>query len=161
MLAHAEFESYLEDVVLAHLFQSVQQWKFGRAPTVSIAAVLAFTENPGRGPDSVLDPPSKPAGDFDERLRLAVNAFAYYVRNTNHGVKEKNILSLLAPIGFDTKTIDQVWLADLDSWASDRGEVAHKSGNKLTVQIDPAREKTRVNGLLQGFRKVDTQILKL
>lgn len=161
LLVHAEFESYLEDVVTAHLQARLRDWQINRKPSSTIASIIAYDETAGKKPTSLLAPPQKPAAQFDDRLRDAANRFNSRVRVLNHGIREKNVLALLLPVGFDSLRIDTVWLADLDAWADERGVLAHQSPGKLKTRLDPAREYSRVKRLMAGFRALDGEILRI
>lgn len=155
LLAHAEFESYLEDVAVQHLQAKLRDWEsFGKS-SHTLASLMAYDEVAGKEPTSILSPPQKPSPDYGKRLNDAATRFNTRVRVYNHGVRESNILGILLPLGIDQSRIDLIWLAALDSWAKDRGEVAHKSPTKISKNIDPAREYKQVQSLAEGFKTLD------
>ncbi|MFA1705972.1 HEPN domain-containing protein [Mycobacterium intracellulare] len=161
LLVHAEFESFLEDLVTAHASECHDNWINRNKPSITLAALLAYDENEVRPPTSLLDPQQKASNHFNDRLNSAVNRFQGKVRVRNHGVRETNVLSMLLPIGIDALTLDTSWLLDLDNWAQERGAIAHQSSGKVQFQLDPAREYSRVKSLLAGFKVVEAAVMRL
>jgi hypothetical protein len=72
----------------------------------------------------------------------------------NHGVKERNLLRMLLPLGVRESDIDRQWLAAMDAWATGRGDLAHRSG-KLQVLPDPKEEHQTALFLQEGLRDID------
>lgn len=161
LLVHAEFESYLEETVTTHVASCVGDWRKNGRSTITLAGLFAYDDTAGRAPTSVLNPPQKPAGSLDDRLNDVVQRYNRQVRVLNHGVREANILGMLLPIGLDVARLDLAWLAELDSWAQERGEIAHQSSGKIQLKLDPAREYTKVKRLLAGFRDLDEEVMRL
>lgn len=158
LLAHAEFEAYLEDATITLATNRVNLWLNERKPSVTLASLIAYHDTPCKPPSSILIPPQKPSAMFDERLRAALTSFQYNVRKYNHGIKEDNVLKLVLPIGLSPDALNIVWLSDLTDWAGDRGQVAHQPLMRLKSAIDPAREHATVKGLLEGFKSLDAKI---
>ncbi len=158
LLVHGEFESYIEEMVLDHATHRISEWKNSRNPSITLAALLAYDEVAGKSPTSVLAPPQKPTLSTDDRINEAFRRFNNKIRRLNHGVRELNILSLLLPIGVEASMIDTTWLSDLDTWAHERGDLAHQSSGKVQHKLDPAREYSKVKNLLKGFKTIDLLI---
>lgn len=161
LLVHAEFESYLEETVTAHVASCVDNWRNNGRSTITLASLFAYDDIAGKAPTSVLNPPQKPAGSLDDRLDEVVKHYNRQVRVLNHGVREANILGMLLPIGLDVSGLDLAWLAELDSWAQERGEIAHQSSGKIQLKLDPAREYAKVRRLLVGFKNLDEEVQRL
>ncbi|MFI8254282.1 HEPN domain-containing protein [Streptomyces filamentosus] len=158
VLAHAEFESFIEDRVLEVLNGSFATWESNGAISTSLLAVVAHKETTHAVPETLADASHKKNHpDLKSRVEGAKNDFNRYVRTKNHGIKERNILRLLMPIGFTPQDIDPIWLSATETWASARGEVAHKSA-KMQVQPDPQKELKTVREILAGFRDIDEQM---
>lgn len=85
------------------------------------------------------------------------------VIDQNHGVKEANILALLLPIGIDIDDLDCNWLAKMNTFGENRGDVAHKSATSYrTIQPpDPVSELDTVRQITQELLKVDELINQL
>ncbi len=54
-------------------------------------------------------------------------AVRWYVSqiDANNGIKRSNLFSLFLPLGFVEGDFDPVWLSEMDSLGSDRGDIAH------------------------------------
>ncbi|MEU4830763.1 HEPN domain-containing protein [Streptosporangium sp. NPDC023615] len=154
VLAHAEFESFIEDRALQVVEEAFRVWKSGGAIRPSLLALLAYKETPYSPPTSILAPPQRRSPDLESRINAEKNSYSWYVRNKNHGIKEKNILKILLPIGCLEHEIDTTWLSNLDSWATARGTTAHQTG-KIQVRIDPYHEHKTVREIHAGFRDID------
>jgi hypothetical protein len=61
---------------------------------------------------------------------------------------------MLLPIGVLEEDLDTAWISDTDTWATLRGDAAHK-GAKMQVQPDPRKELQTVQQVLEGFRELD------
>ncbi|MFI2033247.1 hypothetical protein ACH470_00860 [Streptomyces bottropensis] len=90
------------------------------------------------------------------KIQTAKKHYSTYVREKNHGIKEKNLLHLLLPLGVEKVEIDSTWLHATEGWATERGTVAHTSASgKMQVQVDPRSEFNTVKQVLAGFQKMD------
>ncbi|MFH8742943.1 HEPN domain-containing protein [Streptomyces albidoflavus] len=157
VLVHAEFESFIEDRVIEVLNNAFSKWKSSGNVATSLLAVVAYKETLHAIPDALSGASQKKFLDLEERVESAKNDFNRYVRTQNHGIKAKNLLRMLMPIGFTEVEIDPAWLSVTETWASARGEVAHKSA-KMQVRPDPQKEVNVVDSILDGFRDIDRQM---
>lgn len=159
VLAHAEFESFIEDRVIEVLNEAFARWESTGVASTSLLAAVAHKETTHAIPETLNDAlQKKKYPDLKARVEAAKNDFNRYVRTKNHGIKAKNILRLLMPIGFTDQDIDSVWLSATETWATARGEVAHKSA-KMQVRPDPQKEVKVVQEILDGFRDIDAQMV--
>ncbi|MFF6808881.1 HEPN domain-containing protein [Streptomyces sp. NPDC012403] len=155
VLVHAEFEAFIEDRVIEVVNTAFSRWEYSGVISTSLLSVVAYKESLHAMPESLSDASQKKKyPDLKARVEAAKNEFNRYVRTQNHGIKEKNLLKLLMPIGVTEKEIDSVWLSLTETWATARGEVAHKSA-KMQVRPDPQKEVKTVKQILDGFREVD------
>ncbi|WP_406169588.1 HEPN domain-containing protein [Streptomyces sp. NBC_00996] len=156
ILAHAEFESFIEDRVIEVIDQAVSDWKASGSISTSLLAVVAYRESAPPIPESLSEAAARPAKypALEARIDAARTDLHRYARNQNHGIKEKNLLRLLLPIGLQEVEIDSAWLNTTETWATARGDTAHK-GAKMQVRPDPQKELKTVNVVLDGFRDLD------
>ncbi|MFD8173634.1 HEPN domain-containing protein [Streptomyces sp. NPDC059709] len=155
VLVHAEFEAFIEDRVIEVVNTAFSRWEYSGVISTSLLSVVAYKESLHAIPESLSDASQKKKyPDLKARVEAAKNEFNRYVRTKNHGIKEKNILRLLMPIGVTEDEIDPVWVNLTETWATARGEVAHSSA-KMQVRPDPQNEVKTVRQLLSGFRDVD------
>jgi hypothetical protein len=119
VLAHAEIESYLEDRVLEIAQNALTFWN-DKKTTVTLVFLFAFSGLTLDKPPDSLNPGQRSQNlddkvKFDRKLGKVFNSFQTAVKD-NHGIREKNILLLLLPIGIDSEDIDVIWLQEMDSF---------------------------------------------
>ncbi|MFJ9583831.1 HEPN domain-containing protein [Streptomyces acidicola] len=159
VLAHAEFEAFIEDRVIEVVDEAISSWRSSGSISTSLLAILAYRESAPPIPGSLSEASAKPGKypSLDARVDAARTDLHRYARNQNHGIKEKNLLRLLLPIGLDEVEVDSAWLSATETFATARGDAAHK-GAKMQVKPDPKNELKRVNVVLDGFRDLDVQM---
>lgn len=165
VLAHAELEAYFEDRVIEIASKARLAWDHGSVSRVALC-LLAFSGKDMGPPPATLEAPNENKRklwpqlvDVHERFVPAVSSFHHFVRNENHGIKEKNLMALLLPIGLDPKKLDPSFLADIESFGALRGTAAHSSNNKTATQgVDPEQELKRVDALLDGVLALDVEM---
>lgn len=165
LLAHAEFESFLEDRAMETAISATARWRSTRRTCPALVGLLAFCERAVESaPPSISPPQANQAGNWakrlelDERVNASMTIYASTVRN-NHGIKEANVLGLLLPLGFPTNKLDQTWLASMDSFGSTRGAVAHRS--IVRINVDPRGEFATVLGLVAPLANIDSELQTL
>jgi hypothetical protein len=166
VFAHAEIESYLEDRVWDTVQTAKNIWdNQGKASGV-LLCVIAFSgqemENP---PDTITPLKGNKNVSLDKlkitkKIDIVIRCFKSVI-DQNHGIKETNLLKLLLPIGIDSDDLDQVWLANMNTFGEERGEIAHSSGIKTKKTPNPADELERVKQIIQELEKVDQLITNL
>lgn len=73
----------------------------------------------------------------------------------NNGIKEDNLKKLVLPLGVDWTGIHPGWVADMNSFGSSRGDVAHQTVG-VQKAINPQDDYNLVNGsLLPGLAQLD------
>jgi len=84
------------------------------------------------------------------------------VKADNHGIRERNLMKLLLPLGVSEFDIDIVWLATVDSFGQNRGSTAHSSiSNRALQPPDPKSESDVVGQILDGICKLDSKVVAL
>ncbi|WP_339856674.1 HEPN domain-containing protein [Pseudohongiella acticola] len=163
LLAHAEFESYLEDVSREVITRAVREWKRNKRPTQIIVSFLASFHSSWSVSDELnneqiieLAKKRNIKDSVDEIINLAQNQFARKLKD-NHGVKDKNFKTLILPTGVDISALDPTWLTSLDSFGAKRGEVAHNT-KRVQGSINPRDEYDLVRNLLSGFESLDREV---
>lgn len=129
VLAHAEFESFIEDRVVEVVDEAVSDWKASEEISIILLAALAYRESAPPIPGSLGEATSKrdKYPTLEARIDAARSDLHRYARNQNHGIKEKNLLRMLLPIGFQEAEIDSGWLSATEAWATARGDADRKS----------------------------------
>lgn len=167
LLAHAEIESYLEDVSRATVTEAIRLWKNGAKPSRELISFLASYHSSWSTTDSVSNEEiidiAKSRVNVKESVNkiidLAQRQFTQRIKE-NHGVKESNLHRLIVPAGVDPTELDPEWIANLNNFGSIRGEVAHKS-KLATGGINPQDELNTVNELILGLEDLDKRLSKL
>lgn len=163
ILCHAEMESYLEDRALEVALNAKKSWDERGKVCKTLLGLLAFSgQDIEEPPNAVnLDTPEPPRLSEDKiqltkRIDVAMNVF-YYAVKKNNGIKEKNIHRLLLPIGVAPSDIDPILIADMNSFAEQRGEIAHLSWRKYraTQQINPQNELRKIKSIISRIIKID------
>jgi hypothetical protein len=158
ILAHAEIESCLEDLVAQTVDTAFKGWWLDQRPRTTLVALVTFCgrEYPAR---EALGAKSGP--DMRARVTLAKNEFMRWVKTENHGIRERNVLKLLLPAGIGEHEIETAWLATIDGFGADRGSTAHQSANKPQTIPDPRSELETVKAILKGLAPIDRRLLQL
>ena len=158
LLAHAEIESYLEDIVVETANHAFEAWADRGAITGTLLAMLAYPHS------GFLDlPTTKPPNinlDLRDRIERARNQLNRFAMDKNNGILEANILKLLLPVGISEAELDSVWLATADSFGRLRGGTAHRSF-RVEIPPDPKNELDIVTQIVDGLTKIDEQLLSL
>lgn len=152
MFCHAEIEAYLEGWATAFVDLALSKWTSGRA-TRPLVHLCTFHE--GRG--ALTGVPGKDV--WNEVVYKAVNKHKGVI-SSNHGIKEANFCELLSPVGFDTRIVDSILLADLSAFGTLRGHHAHNS-HKIQIGnvFDPFDRQAKVRGLESLLSVLDTQLV--
>jgi hypothetical protein len=169
VLAHAEVETYLEDRVLEVATTALQAWETQRFVSVVTFHLIGFSGRPTDRPPETLyttEPnkikewPSRTT--IDDRFSKCISEFYKRVRQENHGVKEKNIMEMFIPIGFDMSKCDALFLQTMSTFGEARGMVAHTSG-KSHVQkaVDPKDEYSTLISIMAGLEPIDQEFDRL
>lgn len=164
VLAHAEIESYFEDRSIEVLSRAREAWDQGHVSR-SALCLIAFSGKAMELPPDTLEAPEDNKRkvwpsliDVNKKFLPVASSFHRMVRNDNHGIKERNLLSLLLPIGINHEHIDPAFLADMDSFGALRGIAAHSSASTTATQAsDPEVELKRVQTLLPGIEAMDIE----
>jgi hypothetical protein len=169
VLTHAEFEEYIETRVWELAFSSVKALETtGRVNRV-VACLIAFSGKKLEYPPEMLAPPGGiPRSLWDEKLEFVEKAKSSLttfksIIDQNHGIREKNLLALLLPVGIEPGQLDVTWLSTVDSFGQQRGTVAHHSASsyRATLLPDPQTELNTVRKILTGLRDIDKRLNKL
>lgn len=167
LLAHAEFESYLEDISRETVTQVIREWKNHKKPSIIIVSFLASYHSSWNTDEEIkneeimkIAKSRKNIKDsIDEVIDLAQKQFTNKLKD-NHGIKHNNFKSLILPIGVDVSLLDQTWLTNLNNFGSKRGEIAHNA-KRTQGTINPKDEYDLVQILLTGFMNLDREITRI
>ena len=156
LLAHAEIESYLEQVSFETANKAYDAWQVRGLITQPLVSMVAYTESTlGKVPQT--KPVTGPS-DLQTRIEKSRNSLTKYSRSGNNGIRESNILRLLLPVGIRETDIDSTWLSTIDSFGKERGDTAHNSG-RVSQPPDPKNEFDKVTQIVNGLVGIDQKLL--
>lgn len=125
VLAHAEFESFIEDRALEVVANAHSEWKRTGAIRPSLLGLMSHWESSPQIPESLseLGDNSSKYPTLSARIKTAKGHYSTYIKTRNNGIKEKNLLLILLPLGVTKGEINANWLNDTESWAAGRGRL--------------------------------------
>jgi hypothetical protein len=163
VLAHAEFESYLEDCAVEIAKKALERWQGERLLSHSLLHLLAFSGQEMLIPPATLIAPKKEKEkrwseyiSIEQKISDCVSNYVRRISRENHGIKEKNVLQIILPIGIQSDKIDPILIEELNSFGEARGEAAHLSiAHQSKSAVDPKTEFERVQRILIGMNEID------
>lgn len=153
LLVHAEIEWYFESTVKDIVNFSKRQWLNKKGITPSLSYMILYSPSKFDGEKDISSLTQK------KRIEKIITAFETVI-DQNNGIKEKNLMKLLVPLGINFQSLDQTWLSTIDSYGSSRGDIAHKS-HSVQKQLDKGTEEKDIDFVLDGIKKLDLKIQKL
>ncbi|MBZ9766451.1 hypothetical protein LB526_06720 [Mesorhizobium sp. CA6] len=169
VLTHAEVETYLEDRVLEIATTALDAWETKKFVSVVTFHLIGFSGRATDRPPDTLNTTEQnkikewPSKTFiDDRFSKCVSEFHKRVRLENHGVKEKNIMEMFVPIGFDMGKCDAIFLQTMSNFGEARGAVAHTSGKgHVQKAVDPKDEYTTLQKIIASLEVIDVEFDRL
>lgn len=149
LLAHAEIEAYVEDAALASATEATQAWIRTGKPQFCTVHLMLFDDHENLSQ-------SWTSSNYQFRVQKLLDRYRESIKN-NHGIKARNILKMLLPLGIRERELSPTWLATMNSFGQERGEVAH-SAMAVQTPPDPVTEKTRVHQILKDLTVVDRKL---
>src|SRR4051812_49029840 len=100
VLAHAELEACIEDLAMGTINSAYKAWRIDRKPRACLIALLAYYEAGfAPVPEDISSHGGASSSPLRDRVDAARNVYIDWVRNRNHGIREKNVLRLMLPAG--------------------------------------------------------------
>jgi hypothetical protein len=161
LLAHAEFESFLEDIIRLYVAKSVMAWNTRKKTSTPLLCILA--SYPGA---ELINNYSKYPAKTPITLSTLINkSFVHFEHNVtnNNGVRTENVLSLLVQVGLNDTLIDSVWLGTVDAFGAHRNVVAHNTGavGFVSYQTDPKTTEIEALSICDGLRDLDERLRQM
>lgn len=152
LLAHAEIEAYFEDRAQGRVDRAYDAWQNRQVCSSLLSRLVMYHEARAKSWDVTTV--------STQTVAKAVNFYVSELRG-NHGIKEKNLLSMFLPLGLKHGDFDASLLATLNSFGFLRGKLAHES-IKTHQPIDPKNERDKIRQhILPELRKLDRKISQL
>jgi RiboL-PSP-HEPN len=150
LLVHAELESYFEDRARKLVANAQAQYRRSGMCTPVLSRLLVY-HNAAK---DELGPVSA------QSVSKAVNYYLDHL-DKNHGIKEKNLLTIFLPLGISHAALDAQLVAACNQLSQKRGQFAHASF-KTHQQVDPKseRENIRLN-ILPELKNLEKRLKEL
>lgn len=156
LLCHAEIEAFVEDKAKERMEKAHKSWRDSRKRSNCLKSVLAYTGN-----DIDFKNDQNAINNIEHRINRTVGHYLNSVVSRNHGIKEKNIVNLLLPLGLEYNELDQTWLSIMDAFGATRGNIAHNTSQVQNI-IDRNTELNRIkNQILPELENIDDLIRRL
>lgn len=155
VLGHAEIESNLEEWAKEIARACEVVWKNSGRVTPPLVFLLATFAERIKIPETLIGPSivDSPQRFADASSKLFQKYYSQI--KDNHGIKEKNILALFAPLGLPSSALGSTLLQDLDYLGSLRGTHAHYSAKAVHSVLDPETEYKRLTQLVADLLVLD------
>ncbi|MCW6532222.1 hypothetical protein NED98_18395 [Sphingomonas sp. MMSM20] len=162
-MAHAEVEAYLEERSLEIANAAAVAWRTQRRVSLTTLSLLGFCgHHLSTPPDTLMAPGQNQEKSWpdkiqiENRLKNAIDTYVKYVRMDNHGIRERQLMAMLIPLGIAPSDIDPLAVAEIDNFGHQRGETAHSSAaGKITIGIDPKAEFEAVQKIIRHLGLID------
>ena len=151
LLIHAEIEYYFEELTKSIMLIAKRKWDSTGEATKTIIALVAYCKKEFPSlPEHQNDQHAQT--DLKERINTAYTEQYRYIQAMNHGIKEKNIIALLLPIGVAIDSIDNNLLIALNNFGAERGRIAHATrAQQCPTPEDAVNETTQLLALIDAF----------
>lgn len=160
LLAHAEFEAYLEDWGSQLAQAAGAAFKQDAQPRTVVLNLVGFHSNEANPNEKRI---KQLYGEKKEQIEAALDSALrsyFYAVNNNNGIRQTDVLRILIPIGFKVADISASLLATLDSFGVNRGSVAH-TASSTQQQIDPKTEYDTVELIRKDLEIIDSRFEEL
>jgi hypothetical protein len=152
VLAHAELEAYIEDRATEIAKRAENSWQTkGRHSQVIRKICTSHTLRSNQ--------PWLPFTKDPKRIASALQGYKALI-DSNHGIKEVNLLRLIFPLGIQYQSVDAGLLDDLETFGSFRGGIAHSS-IKTQQPIDIEGQYKKVEAIIKRLKVLDRKINNL
>jgi hypothetical protein len=155
VLSHAEVESYLEGWAKEIARAAENAWKASSRITKPLAFLLAIHAERIGVPVTVIGPNAKDGTQKFAEASVKLFQRYYKVVKDNHGIKEKNVLTLFAPLGVPASALTLTLIPSLESLGTIRGSHAHESAKGVASVLDPETEYKRITDLVADLGLFD------
>jgi hypothetical protein len=154
VLAHAEIEAFCENRALerARIAKALHTQTGEIRPILRRVLSHFLSKSLGTRAGLWIDVSNPPANALD----AAFQSYQALVKG-NNGIKRENLEKMLFPIGISESELSPGWLAQMSSFGTGRGLLAHSSA-RTQQALDPTTQLTAVNGLLKGLYDLDRRV---
>lgn len=152
LLAHAEFETFIETRIRDTLRRSLEKWKSDRQVTKALFGFL-LRWYPWFEKDKNLFASPQPLQKITELLEASLRKATAEI-DENNGIKREGFSRLCFSAGILVNDLSPILLAALESYGRSRGDVAHNAIGKVRTLNGPrieANDAKQIVDLLDQF----------
>ncbi len=149
LLAHAEVETYLENVVLGYVDRRVTEWLVGGSPSMCVVGLVKTAQRVVKSADT--DQLS-----IQDVVLLGKRQLSSYITTRNHGVRERQLSRLFIPIGLELAMLPSGFSQTMDAWGRRRGGYAHQGG--FVAIPTPKSEYDDARQIIDYLVKIDRKL---
>lgn len=156
VLVHAEIEFYFEEITKEIIKKAYDSWEMNGSVSRTLVALIAYCPASFK---SIPEKTSEQTASEDLRFRIKKSRdyFNTYIRTMNNGIKERDILALLLPIGITINDLDNDLLIALNNFGIARGQIAHST--RAQTPMDPSDAVSQVQDVIDHLRTLDEKLL--
>lgn len=159
LMSHAEFESYVEDIVKETVDLAVERWNKLGIVSIPVACIVASFETTERINSFPKDPKKPRPPAISTYINKSHVHFKHHI-DGNNGIRTQNLLSMLVQVGIEEKDLDATWVGAVDAFGAHRNVVGHNSG-VIAYQADPKTAFDATQTICDGLHDVDERLTKL
>lgn len=156
LLVHAEFEAFIETRVRDTIKQSIAIWKADKRVTRALfGLLLRWYPHFELDKNRYSTPQSSPeiADLLDVLARRAEREI-----EENNGIKKDAFSRLCYSVGILVDDISPLFLAALESYGKNRGDIAHNPVGKVKTLNDPRVEASEARQIVDFFLQFDQSL---
>lgn len=156
LLVHAEIEKYFEVISLKIINDAFLKYCQGQNANVPLSALISTDLHEVVTPKDFLETREKFLIDYtvDDRVKHYREDYIEIIKH-NHGIKGRNVFTLLWKIGFKKEEVGEDLLLKLDDYGRKRGYIAHTGYCPNQTLLNYDEEKNVVKELLVEIEKFD------
>lgn len=156
ILTHAEIEHFIENRCSDTIVSCQKKLFNHRTPSQALFAlhVICFSDWNGLIKNKSL-PNINSKKNVNDRIFSCIQQYNQILKD-NNGIKINDLKKMLTPLSIRLEDLDDQWIDAMDTFGSQRGEVAHTSMGRVLKQPDPKEVWITVRyNLLPGLKRLD------
>lgn len=156
VLCHAEFEYFFEECATKKINSVMREFNRNSMPHMLLLSLtFAFIKSD----EDVLE--AKKNSNLNGLLRIMRTKYQKNVLDSNHGIKESNLIDIYSPLGIDIHSVlDGDVIAELSVLGAKRGDFAHKALHLNSIEDTKIAVK-RTHKIARGLRNFYLNIEKV
>ena len=154
VLSHAEVETFIEDWAKDIARKAETVWNSSQKTTEPLAIMMAHLGTALTISETYQKPAEDSRSRYSDACTKVIKSFYERIKK-NNGVKEKNFLTLFAPLGVPAVATGLTLLPNLNTFGANRGDHAHHAARAVANPLDPETEYKFVKQVLNDLDVLD------